>query len=205
MKRPLSFPIIRSRIADAPPGSVFVAGDFTGVASGDAANEALLRLERRGDVRRVLRGVYEKPWYSDFLRDSVAPDPDKIANALARKFGWTIAPCGDAALNLLGVSTQVPSVWTYVSTGPYRDYALETAKIHFKHAANKEFVSGSAASNRVIQALKALGEARIGESFFAAFRRALDPAGRKALLADSQYTTGWIREAIRNICRDPAS
>ena len=27
---------------------------------------------------------------------------------------WTIAPCGNTALNLLGLSTQVAAVWSYI-------------------------------------------------------------------------------------------
>lgn len=201
MKRPLSFQTIRLRIANAPKGSAFVVGDFTDIASKEAANEALLRLRRRGDVRRVLHGVYDKPWYNDFLRETVKPAPDEIAKALARKFGWTIAPCGDAALNLLGLSSQVPAVWTYVSTGPYRTYEMDGATICFKHAANKEFLSTLEMSNRVVQALKALGERCVDAASIAGFRRALGNSDRARLLADSQYTTGWIRAAIQAICR----
>ena len=205
MKRLLSFQTIRTRIANSPSGSAFVAGDFTDVASNDAATEALLRLQRLGDIRRVLHGVYEKPWYSDFLRETIKPDPDEVARALARKFGWTIAPCGSAALNLLGLSTQVPTVWTYVSTGPYRTYGMEGATLRFKHAANKEFVSSRGTSNRAVQALKALGESHVDASAVAGFRRALGEEDRARLLADSQYTTGWIRTAIQAICKESSA
>ena len=205
MKRHLSFQTIRKRIASAPHGSAFVAGDFTDVASNAAANEALLRLLRLGDVRRVLHGVYEKPWYNDFLRETIKPEPDEIAKALARKFNWTIAPCGDAALNLLGLSSQVPTVWTYVSTGPYRTYEMEGATLRFKHAANKEFVSPLEKSNRVVQALKALGERCVDAASVAGFRRSLGKEDRERLLADSQYTTGWIRAAIQSICKESST
>ena len=48
-----------------------------------------------------------------------------MAKAIARNYNWTIAPTGDAALNLLGISTQVPSKWEYVSSGPYKEYNIE--------------------------------------------------------------------------------
>ena len=31
-------------------------------------------------------------------------------------YHWTIAPCGNTALNLLGLSTQVTAVWSYIVT-----------------------------------------------------------------------------------------
>ena len=37
-------------------------------------------------------------------------DPDAVAKALARSYYWTIAPCGNTALNLLGLSAQVTAV-----------------------------------------------------------------------------------------------
>ena len=44
-----------------------------------------------------------------------------MAHALARKFNWRIQPSGDAALNLLGLSTQVQGRWIYLSDGPGRE------------------------------------------------------------------------------------
>ena len=98
----------------------------------------LTRLEADGLIRRVIRGVYDKPEYNDFLGEYVAPSPDKVANALARNFGWSIVPCGDTALNLLGLSTQVPAAWVYVSDGTYKEYAYDNTTIQFKRTTNKE-------------------------------------------------------------------
>jgi len=65
-----------------------------------------------------------------------------------------------------------------------------------------DIASGDAANEAFLR-LERRGDMRIDESSVTVFRRVLDPAEREALLADSQYTTGWIREAIRKNCRDP--
>ena len=80
--------------------------------------QSLSRLVQSGTLRRILKGVYEKPKYSKLLDEYVAADPEAVANALARSYHWTIAPCGNTALNLLGLSTQVTAVWSYISDGP---------------------------------------------------------------------------------------
>ena len=54
-----------------------------------------------GVVRRILKGVYEKPEYSEMLKEYVATNPDAVAKALARSYHWTIAPCGNTALRYL--------------------------------------------------------------------------------------------------------
>lgn len=50
------------------------------------------------------------------LKEYVAADPEVVAKALARNYHWSIAPCGNTALNLLGLSTQVTAVWSYIVT-----------------------------------------------------------------------------------------
>ncbi len=58
---------------------------------------ALKRLADEGTIRRVMRGIYDYPRYSDLLKQNVAPDIHQIAQALARKFGWRIQADGASA------------------------------------------------------------------------------------------------------------
>ena len=110
MARPNYLNEIKRRILTYESGTVFVAADFADITDKKTASVGLSRLETEGVIRRILRGVYDKPAYNRFLGEFVAPIPDKVAHAIARNFGWTIVPCGDTALNLLGLSTQVPAV-----------------------------------------------------------------------------------------------
>ena len=115
MNRPNFMQEIRSRIEAAKIGSVFVASDFADITETKRISEYLMRLSANNTVKCVMRGVFYKPKYSKLLDEYIAPAPDAVANAVARKYGWSIVPCGDTALNLLGLSTQVPVVWSYVS------------------------------------------------------------------------------------------
>ena len=95
---------IRDRIINAPEGSVFVNSDFADIADNNTIKQSINRLIQEGVLRRVIRGVFEKPKFSKLLGEYVAADPDAVAKALARCYHWTIAPCGDTALNMLGLS-----------------------------------------------------------------------------------------------------
>ncbi|MCL1828828.1 MAG: DUF6088 family protein, partial [Oscillospiraceae bacterium] len=117
--------IIRERILNSETGSIFVSVDFADVAENSRIGVIFSRLESEGVIRRIMRGMYDKPEYNDFLQEHLAPSPDTVAHALARNFGWTIVPGGDTALNLLGLSTQVPAVWSYVSDGTYKEYTFD--------------------------------------------------------------------------------
>jgi len=68
---------------------------------------ALSGLAKKGVIRRVIRGIYDYPRYSELLKQEMAPDIHKVAQALARKFGWRIQPGSAAAANIVGQSTRL--------------------------------------------------------------------------------------------------
>ena len=156
--------IIKTRIMNSPDGSVFSTVDFADVIENSRVGVILSRLEEDGVIRRVMRGIYDKPVYNDFLKEYIAPSPSLVAEALARNFGWTIVPCGDTALNILGLSTQVPAAWSYVSDGTYKEYTYDNTTIKFKRTTNKEISKLSYKTALVVQALKALGKDNIDDT-----------------------------------------
>ena len=191
---------IRRRIKAAKNGSVFVASDFADITEAKRISEYFVRLSADNTVICVMRGVFYKPKYSKLLDEYIAPSPDAVAHALARNYGWTIFPCGDTALNLLGLSTQVPVVWSYVSDGPYKEYSYDNATIKYKHTTNKEVSKLSPKTALVIQALKTLGKENIKDETIERIVTVTTPDERKAMLVEAQYATAWIYETIRTIC-----
>ena len=159
MARPDILNQVRVRIENASPGDIFIPADFSDLAEARKITMCLSRLHEDGTLEKVKRGVYMKPRYSQLLNRSVPPREDAVAKAIARNYGWTIVPCGDTALNLLGLSTQVPAVWQYVSDGPYREYTIGNRALKFKHSANRDVSGLSEKSALIVQALKALGGA----------------------------------------------
>ena len=201
MNRPNYMQEIRNRIEAAKPGSVFVASDFADVTEPKRISEYLVRLSADNTVRCVMRGVFYKPEYSKLLDEYIAPAPDAVAHALARNYGWTIFPCGDTALNLLGLSTQVPVVWSYVSDGPYKEYTYDNATIKYKHTTNKEVSGLSPKTALVIQSLKTLGKDNVRNDVIERIKKETTPEERRTMLTEAQYATAWIYEIIKTICR----
>ena len=193
--------LIRDRINRSDIGTVYVAVDFVDISDKTSVNAYLARLVDEGLIRRVLRGVYDKPEYNDFLGEYVAPAPDKVANALARNFGWTIVPCGDTALNLLGLSTQVPAEWVYVSDGTYKKYTYDNTTIEFKRTTNKEVSKLSYKTALTVQALKALGKEKIDDTVINRLTKLLTANEKKTMLEEAKAATSWIYEYIKLICR----
>lgn len=183
-------------------GWAFSQRDFTRLASRGAIDVALHRLLAGGTIRRVIRGIYDYPRHSDLLGSDVSPDIDQVAAALARKFGWRIQPSGPAAQNLLGLSTQVPAAYVYLSDGPDRSYDVNGTKLKFKHTALKEAGFRHRESALIVQALKAFSPGRINPRIVAKVRQWLDPKLRERVLDDTSTVTGWVYAAIREICRE---
>lgn len=192
---------ITEMVSGAEPGELFVPGDFAGAGSADAVRKALSRMVEAGELERPMRGLYRKPRRSIFLNEAVPASPDEIAEALARKFGWRIAPYGDTALNRLGVDSQVPSVVRYVSDGPYRTYRYGPYTIEFRHTANRDLSRLNPVAATVVQALKALGKDGVTENVLDIISSRLDDSQMERLASETRNSTSWVRDAVRDMQR----
>jgi len=160
----------------------------------------LYKLVTAGTIRRVCRGIYDYPKFSELLQQELSPDFDQVAQAFARKFNWRIQPAGDAALNLLGLSTQVPGRLVYLSDGPNRQYEIGNYTLEFKKSALKDVGFKYRESGLIVQALKALGQERVDEAVIATLRKQLDEPACKRVLKDTVTATGWVYETIKRVC-----
>ena len=202
MRKPECQNRIRMMIRKAAYGSVFVATDFADLGEKKTVNQALLRLAEEGLIQKALFGVYYKPEFNELLKEYVLPFPDDVAHAMARNFGWTIVPCGDTALNLLGLSTQVPAAWVYVSDGPYKEYNYGDIVIKFKRTANKEISNLSFKTALTIQALKALGKEHVTDAVISKLKSVLTEDEKQTMISEAKSVTAWVYEIIKTISRD---
>ena len=139
-------------------GYVFSGADFIDKFAGDNIDKALSTLAKENKIRRIMRGIYDFPKYSELLGQYLSPEIDKVAHALARKFKWRIEPSRDTALYLLGLSTQVPARYAYFSDGPKREYDILGNQLEFKKIALKNIGFKYAESALLVQAIKSFGK-----------------------------------------------
>jgi len=192
--------LILTRIENAPWGKVFVISDFCDIASYDTARKTIERLEENGKIVKVTRGVYYKAKFSTLLNEPVSPDPKSVAAAIARNFGWSISPSGETALNLLGLSNQVPAKCTFISSGPYKVYDVGNTQICFVHRNDKELHGKSEITRLVIQSIKAIGKNSI-KNRVDEISKIISPKDKKAILEESFHTTSWVYESIKQITK----
>lgn len=181
-------------------GWVFSGKDFVLIANRSAIDVSLHRLVQKGTIRRAVRGIYDYPKYSDLLQKRLSPDMDGIAQAIARKFAWRIQPSGGVALNILGLSTQVPSKYLYLSDGPTRRFSIRNTSLNFQTTSLKEVGFKYHESQTIVVALKALGKDHINQSTIDTISEWVDPAMRQKILKDSKTVSTWIYDNIRKVC-----
>lgn len=179
-------------------GKIFSINDFYNLGTKNTIKSVLYRLNEEKQITRLMDGLYVKPKYSKILKEYSYPDASEVAEKLADKFSWTIAPAGDTALNYTGLSTQIPNEYIYISDGAYREYLYRGKKIVFKHTTNRNITSYSRELSILIQAIKALGKDNINEEHIeklAVFAKSI----KEDLKEDTLKLPFWIQEVLEKI------
>ena len=183
----------------------FSPKDFLDLGGRNAVDMSLIRLTGSNTIRRVIRGIYDYPRFSELLNQELGPDVHQVATALARKFGWKIQPGPATALNLIGLSTQVPSRYVYLSNGPDRKYTIERTELTFEKTALKESRFRLEETGIVVQAIRSLTPTGISPSGRQRIRDWLGKDRLPKILKDAERVTDWVYAEIKEICKEGAN
>ena len=192
--------IISDKINRFDSHKVFFANDFLDIASNATVRRILKRLADERKIQRIIDGFYYNPRYSELIGEYEAVSIHELALAIARKYNWNIAPYNSTALNLLGISTQVPTHYKYISSGRYKEYKIGDTVLEFKKVNPGEIANMSLKTATVIQAIKSLGKENITNEVIQKIRENLSEKERKDLMNESKSVPSWIYEVIREIC-----
>ena len=190
---------IKNRINDFDSRKVFINNDFLDIAGNETVRRTLNQLVSENKIKRVINGFYYNPRYSELIGEYEAVSIHELALAIARKYNWNIAPYSSTALNLLGLSTQVPTHYKYISSGRYKEYKIGDTILEFKKINPGEIANMSLKTATVIQAIKSLGKENITNEVIQKIRENLTEKERKGLMNESKSVPSWIYEVIREI------
>ncbi len=190
---------IKNVIKKSSRGSIFIAADFANIANNEVIRKNLSLLTKRNFINRISHGLYLKPEYSKLTNELIPFDTDKVASAIARNHGWKIVPFGQTALNILGLSNQVPVTYEYLSDGPYRTYEIGGYKISFMHRANKDLNNIPYKTALIISAIRVLGEKNITSNHLELIKSKLSDAEKNQILDDTKYITRWVRTVLETV------
>ena len=188
---------ILRRIVGKKKGWVFAPSHFHDLGNRAAVDQALSRLVRSGDIRRLARGLYDYPRkHPDF--GDLPPSVERITAALAEKDNLKIQPSGAYAANLLGLSDQVPAKIVLLTDGSTRVVQVCNWHIKFKKTTPKNMATAGKISGLVFQALRFIGLESIDEIVIRKLNR-LPKKEKQILIADLRYAPAWMEKVIRRL------
>jgi hypothetical protein len=165
---------IMKRIAAARPRAVWTPVDFLDLGTRDAVDKVLQRLVKAADLRRIDRGLYDKPGINSLTRQPNAPDPSQVIEAIARRDQIRVLVDGMTAANDLGLTNAVPSKIVVHTDARLRSIHLGNMIITFKPTAPSKLYWAGRPAMRIVQALHWLRDTLSGPDALADLRRRLD-------------------------------
>lgn len=180
----------------------FSCYDFTDLASYKTISKCLERLEDSMTIRRIIQGIYSLNAFDDVLKLPIMPSVNDVVNCLARKHRWVICPTGNAALNVMGLSSQVPASYSYLSTGPYKNYVIHGMPVLLKRTMTRELIDYSYKTQLLIQCIKTIGKDNLTREEVTALKNKLSDIDKKKALEETTVIQAWIRKIIVLICEE---
>ena len=186
---------LRQRIEAMPEDCILFRSDFPEYHT-EFVGSILSELTTEGMLVKIAHGIYAKPRRSKF--GVVQPSVDKVVQAIAARDNAKVLPSGMTALNALGLSTQVPMNYTYLTTGSERTVNLSNRKVVLKRGVPKNFCYGTRLISLLVQALKALKKENVGESELNVIRQlVLKETDKETLVKDIDMMPAWMKRIIK--------
>ena len=195
---------ITQTVTERGPGAwVYIPGDFLGLGSREAVDQALSRLTNAGKLRRIGHGLYDMPRFSGVLGRPAPVEMDAVVSALARRDGVRIMPDGLAAANRLGLTNAVPAKVGYITDGASRTLKVDGRTIRLRHGRPRIMQWAGRPAAPVVLALDWLGPDAAGDARVVAMLRRRLPDGVKHDLEQHiGDVPGWAVPLVRGIVAD---
>jgi predicted transcriptional regulator of viral defense system len=189
---------ILKRIRAKHRGSVFTPRAFAHLGTRASIDQALSRLQRNGQIRRLAQGVYEFPKIHPQI-GVLSPSPEAVAKAMAERTGSRITVSGAKAANLLGLSTQVPMQNVFWTEGPSRTIRIGNQSVTLKHVAPSKMIGAGTEAGIVIQAVRSLGRKGVPETTVHALAKRLPRPVKRAVKRLAPAAPGWSQPVLDEI------
>ena len=177
-------------------GDIFFISDFIDLGTYEGIRKTLQRLTTENEIGRIAKGIYFLPKKHELL-GIIYPHAEQIAKAIAKRDQARIIPTGSTALNLLGLSTQIPLKVVYLTDGSARQIEVGKQTIQFKKTNPKNLSIEHQLTNLIIQALKTIGEKNVTQDHVEKIHNIIDESGEQSLI--KKYLKNapvWIQKTI---------
>jgi len=194
---------VQSKISSLANGVVFASNSFRFAdANQNSVEKELSRLNADGVIKRFRKGIYYKPQKSSLFGD-VLPSPAAIAQAIAKLNHAHIVPDGSMALNMLGLSDQVPMKYIYLNDKLHKSEFVGNTEIVFKRIHAKKLTASNKKAGLVLSAIEYLGcDAFSNKDLVKDFALKLNNTDIKDLSKASQNYPLWVQTRVSEIINE---
>ena len=196
-----------ARVA-SQPDEVWTPADFADLGGRAAIDKTLQRLAAAGELRRIDRGLYDRPRKISLTGQPTVPDYRAVIRAVTRRDQARAVVDGMTAANDLGLTTAVPARIEVLVDARLKPIKLGKQEIHFKFAAPSRLYWADRPAMRVVQALYWMQDMlshdderdRVGDVLRRLFA---DPKHGKAIRDDLRAGLSalpiWMQEFLRDL------
>lgn len=192
---------IARRVQRGVRGAVFTPDSFAALGSRGAIDKALQRMVARGDLRRLSRGLYDKPRHDDLL-GTLWPSVDTIVKAIAGKDKLRTQPTGVYAANILGLSEQVPAKVVLLTDGISRTVQAGPMQIRLQRTTPRQMAAAGRLSGLLIQAFKSMGVKHITPAHIERLRKNIPAVERAKVMKDVALAPAWMRPLLKQVAQE---
>ena len=192
---------IEQQIRQSEAGSLFFVSDFATSGNDVFISRVLSEFVDSGLLNRLSQGVYYKPVKTRL--GVLYPEVSEIVKAIARRDNAQVLPTGETAQNMLGLSTQMPMNYIYLTSGSARKLTIGPKTITFKRCVPKNFACKNEFLAILIQALKSIGQDRLTDEHRVIIKGLLkNNLPIVSLEEDLKTAPVWARRIIANIAKE---
>ena len=185
---------LRERILRQKDGKVIFIDFFDDYQDGHVRN-ILMELTREGVLVRLSKGVYYKPVRTRL--GILYPEVEDVIAAIAKRDHAKILPTGNTAMYQLGLTTQIPMNYEFLTNGAARKLTIDNRTITLKHGVANNFAFKGKLMPVVHQAMRAIGAANIDETMLGQIRSLLQANPEpKTIKHDMQLLPAWERKLL---------
>lgn len=186
---------LREQILSSEDDAIFFRNDFPQYHP-ESVGRILTDLTEEGELIRIASGIYIKPRMSRF--GPVMPSIEHIVKAISIRDKAQILPSGDTALNVLGLSTQVPMSYSFLTTGSARKLSIGKRQVTLKRGVPRNFAYKTQLIGLIVQALRCLGEPNVTSKELEQIQRLITKeSDKEALIRDVHMMPVWMRRIIK--------
>ncbi|MGV0006040.1 MAG: DUF6088 family protein [Candidatus Porifericomitaceae bacterium WSBS_2022_MAG_OTU9] len=189
---------IRKHIQNIGKAEPFTSRRFLDLGSRAAVDKALSRLVAQEVIQRIKRGVFMRPKQNKYI-GMVMPGAYSVVKAISRESGEKIHIHGANAVLGFSLSTQMPMIPIFYTSGPSRKFMIGKLPVKLMHVSNRKLQLAGSKAGMALSALWYMGRDEVNAEVIDTISKALSAEDFESL--KKADIPAWMSNALHRHSR----